>query len=209
MTMNFRKSTVFAAAACGLIAAAPARAQDLPRARVAVKQLYKTGKKATEVKILRPDLIPAPLLPAIKRAATIQKYYEAMAASPSEGLQSGSAFQAINHHTAAAADAAAIAGCNAKKKKGSDDCVVVAEFLPKGYAGPRAISLSMNATKVFAGKYRRAFRNKAFAISPSSGEWGWVKRAKTLDQAKSGALAACAQKAAAKGANDCRLISAN
>ncbi|GEM_PF-1612162 len=184
-------------------------AQGVPHARQVARQLYRTGKGKAEVQILRPDLIPAALLPAIKAAGQIQKYYEAMAVSPDEGLEAGSAFQAINYHSVAAAEAAAISGCSSKKKKQSSDCVIVARFVPKGYKGPSAFSLSMNATKVFRKKYRFAGRNKAFAISPASGNWGYATRAASLAAARDAALAKCAKKAAAAGANDCRVVTEN
>jgi len=204
-----QKFTLALALSIGVISATAATSQALPTARVAARMLFKTGKNATRVNILRLDLIPAPLQPAIRGAASIQKYYEAMAVSPSEGLQSASAFQAINHHSAAAAGAAALAGCNAKKKKASDDCVVVAEFLPKKYDGPRAFSLSMNATEVFLKKYRRARKNRAFAISPATGNWGFAVKAKTIAAARAAALADCATKTAPTGINDCRIVSEN
>jgi len=197
------------AAALILAGAFGATAQQLPNARQAARQLFRTGAGRATVEILRPDLIPAALLPAIKAGGKIQKYYEAMAASPSEGLEARSAFQAANFHSAAAAEAAAIAGCNAKKKKKSEDCVTVARFVPKRYDGPRAFSLSMNATEVFRKKYRYAGRNKAFATSPSTGEWGFATKAKTLQAARAEALANCAKKAAAAGGTDCQIVTEN
>ncbi len=185
----------------------PALAEDLPTAKTAHKQLYKTGKRATVVRILREDLIPEALLPAIKMAARIQKYYEAMAVSPTEGMQSRSAFQAINHHTVEAAHAAAIAGCNAKKKKASEDCVVVAEFLPKAYKAPRAFSLSALASAEFSKKYRRSGKSKAFAISPSTGHWGRAVKAASPEEARAAALAECAELAAVDGGKDCVVVS--
>jgi len=179
-----------------------ASAQEVPNARDAAKQLFKTGKRATIVNILRPDLVPESLLSALKQAPQIQKYYEAFAASPSEGMSAPSAFLAVNYHSAAGAHAAAISVCNAKKKKASQGCVVVAEFLPKGYTEPRAFSLSANATVAFK-KYRRAGKNKAFAISEATGQWGQAVKAASTVAAQSAALAECT----AKGAKDCRIVS--
>ncbi len=189
------------------VATGGAYAQDLPGAKVAAKQLFKTNKKSTIVRILVPDLVPEVYQAALQNAASIQRYYEAMAASPSEGLIGGSAAHAINHHTAAAAHAAAISGCNAKKKKASKPCVVVAEFLPKSYSGPRSFSLSANASEAFAKKYKRAGKSKAFAISPSTGHWGEATKAASVEAAGTAALAACAAKAAKDGGEDCVIVS--
>jgi len=186
-----------------------ADAGEILSARVARSMLYKVGKNPTEVKILREDLIPPNLIPVIKMGAKIQKYYEALAVSPSEGLQSGSAFQAINFHSEADAASAATTGCNAKKKKDSDDCVVVAEFLPKGYDGPRKFSLSAIATATFAKKYRWSRKNKAFAISPLTGNWGQATKATSAQAARSQALAACSAMAGVGGDNSCVIVSEN
>jgi hypothetical protein len=181
-------------------------AQEVPKARDAQKQLFKVGKRAVELKVLRPDLVPDNYKAALETAVGIQKYYEAMAASPSEGMLASSATLAVNYHSAETAGVAAIAGCNAKKKEESEPCVVIAEFLPKGYDGPRAFSLSFNATEAFR-KYRRAGKPKAFAISPATGEWGQAVKAGSIAAADQAALAACAVLAAKKEAGDCRIVS--
>ena len=191
-----------------LLLAGGVAAQELPNAREAQKQLFKTNKRSVILRVLRPDLVPDSYKSALEMATGIQKYYEAMAASPTEGMLAKSATLAINFHSAAAAREAAIAGCNAKKKEESEDCVVIAEFLPKGYDGPRAFSLSYNATEAFR-KYRRAGKPKSFAISPSTGEWGEAVKAASSAAADQAALAACAAKAAKSGAEDCRLVSRN
>jgi hypothetical protein len=184
-------------------------AQELPNARDAAKQLFKTGKNKTIVRIVRPDLVPAQYQDALQKAAKLQKFYEAMAASPSEGMLAPSASQAINHNSSAAAQAAALAVCNGKIKKGAEPCVIIAEFLPKGYKGPRSFSLSYNASEIFAKTYKRAKKPKAFAASASSGEWGQAVKATTLEAARAAALAECSAKAVAKGAEDCVIVSEN
>ncbi len=184
---------------------AGATAQDLPNAREAAKMLHKTGKSATEVHILRPDLVPESYKIALQQAAGVQKYFEALAVSPTEGLLASSGTQAINFHTAATAHAAAIYGCNKKKKAASESCVVVAEFLPKGYNGPSGFSLSSNATEEFTGKYKRAWKSKAFAISPSTGNWGSAIKAANPDEARILSLADCNAKPSGNG--DCVVVS--
>jgi len=189
--------------------AVPVSAQGVPSARTANKQLYRTGKKMTEVRIVRRDLIPPNLIPVIEGAAKIQKYYEAFAVIPTEGISATSAFQAINFHTIATANAAAVNGCNAKKKAESEDCVVVAEFLPKGYDGPRSFSLSAIASKEFSKKYRRSGKQKAFAISPATGFWGRAVKVGSLEAARAAAVAECKAQAAAVGGQDCVVVSEN
>ncbi len=197
------------ALALATFAATALAAQDLPNARDAAKQLFRTGKNKTVINIVRPDLVPSQYLKALQNAAKFQKYYEAMAASPSEGMLAPSASQAINHNSAAAAAAASIAACDSKIQAGAEACVVVAEFLPKGYKGPRAFSLSYSATEVFAKKYKRAKKPKAFASSAISGEWGQAVKATSIEAARAAALAECSTKAAAKGVEDCAIVSEN
>jgi len=212
--MTMRKTGKFTAramlAAGGLLLGAAVAAQELPDARQAQKQLFKTNKRAVVLRVLRPDLVPDSYRAALEKAVAIQKYYEAMAASPSEGMLAKSATLAINFHSTDAARAAAIAGCNAKKKEESEACVVIAEFLPRGYEEPRAFSLSYNATEAFR-KYRRAGKPKSFAISPSTGEWGEAVKAASSAAADAAALEACAARAARAlaGAGDCRVVSRN
>jgi hypothetical protein len=184
-------------------------AQELPNARDAAKLLFKTGKNRTIVRIVRPDLVPTQYQDALQKAAKLQKFYEAMAASPSEGMLAPSASQAINHNSAVAAQAAAIGACNAKIGKGAAECVIIAEFLPKGYKGPRAFSLSYNASEIFGKTYKRAKKPKAFASSAISGEWGQATNAGSIEAARASALAECTAKAAEKGANDCVVVSEN
>jgi hypothetical protein len=208
MRINLFRTTAFSVVGMMILAGAVA-AQELPKAKDAAKQLFKTGKNKTVVRILRPEIIPAQYQTALQSAAKIQHFYEAMAASPTEGMLAQSAAHAINHHSAAAAHQAAIAVCNAKKKAASDACVVVAEFLPKGYTAPNGFSLSFNASEVFAKKYKRAGKPKAFAISTTTGHWGQAVKAGTLEAARAAALADCAAKAAKDGGTDCALVSEN
>ncbi|MBZ0130061.1 MAG: hypothetical protein K8F59_13195 [Rhodobacteraceae bacterium] len=191
-----------------VLAAGTAMAGDLPNAKEAAKSLYKTGRNPTIVRVLVPDMVPANYAAALQSAAKVQKFFEAMAASPSEGMLAGSATLAANFHTAEAAHAAAIAGCNAKKAAGSKPCVVIAEFLPKGYRGPGGFSLSFQATEAF-GKYKRAKAPKAFAISASTGNWGEAVKAASPEAAAAAAIAECAARAAKHGARDCQVVTAD
>jgi len=203
--MKTQRFLTFAAALT--IGAFAAHAGDLPDAKTVAKGLYKTGNRAVVTNVLRPELVAEAYADALVKAAKVQKYYEAMAISPDEGMLGKSATLAANHHSPEAARAAAVAGCNKAKKKSSKDCVVLAEFLPKKYKGPGVVSLSHNASEVFAKSYRRAGKPKSFAISPSSGEWGLATKAASSDAADAAALADCSAKAGKKGASDCELVS--
>ena len=180
-------------------------AQDLPNQRTAQKMLFKTGRNATEVRILHPELVPEAYQTALQQAAKVQKYFEALAVSPTEGMTAKSSAMALNFHSAEAAHKAAIAGCNLKKAKKSADCVVVADFLPKGYSGPAAFSLSYNATEEFAKAYKRGNKSKAFAVSPASGNWGQAVGATDGTSAKAAAVADCNAKPGSQG--DCVVVS--
>ncbi len=208
--MNSRIGIVMVGATIGLaMGAGSVLAQQLPNARQAARQLYKTGRNATEIRFLRPDLIPPQIMPTLKKAPQVQTYYAAIAVSPDEGLMGKSAMQAVNFHDPESAAAAAIAGCNAKRAEKSKPCVVIADFVPKGYKPGASFSLSANATKVFKKKYRWAGRKKAFAVSHASGNWGMAVKAGTIEEARAAAIADCAAKAAKLGANDCAVVSEN
>ncbi len=191
------------------LGASQVMAQQLPNARMAARDLYRTGKNATIIRFLRPDLIPAQVRATLEKAPQVQSYYAAIAISPSEGLMGKSAMQAVNFHDPASAARAAIAGCDSKRARKSAPCVVIADFLPRGYGPGRSFSLSARATEAFKGKYRRARRNKAFAVSAASGNWGMAVKAATIEEARAAALADCAAKAAKAGADDCVVVSEN
>jgi len=194
-------------AAIATLGATSAVAGEVLSQRQAYRQLYRAGKNTTQVRILRPDLVPDVYKAALQKAATVEKYYEAFAVSPTEGMLAKSGTQAINFHSAAAAQNAAISGCNIKKAEASADCVVVAEFLPKRYRGAKGLTLSYNATRDFTKVYRRARRPKAFAISPSTGNWGMALKAASDQAAAAAALATCNSKPSGNG--DCVLTVAD
>jgi len=204
------RNTQFAALAClisGLLVATSGFAQDLPTAREGQKLLASVAKNTTEVRILRPDLVPEIYQTALTQAAGLQKFFEALAISPTEGMLGKSGIHAINFHSAADAHKAAIAGCNKKKLKASKSCVVVAEFLPKGYSPSATFSLSHNATVEFTAKYKRSGKSKAFAISHSTGNWGQAVKAGSTAAAQAAALVDCNAKTGGNG--DCIVVSAD
>lgn len=127
------------------------------------------------------------------------KYYAAIAYSPDEGLLSEALQSAMNYHSVAAADAAAIAACNATRAAGTRTCEIAARVLPRGYE-PRALTLSYDATGAFERAYRRERSPKAMAVSPVTGAFGIGKSADA-------AIAAC--RGGTAGAGDCRVVIAD
>ncbi len=122
------------------------------------------------------------------------KYYAAIAYSPDEGLMSEALQSAGNFHSVAAADAAAIAACNAARASGTQTCKVAGRVLPRGYE-PRDLTLSFDATSSFRKAYRRAKSPKAFAMSEDTGAYG-------IGAGADAAIAAC-------GAADCEVVIAD
>ncbi len=147
------------------------------------------------------ELLPAPFLAPdqaemLKTVGLSQPYYGAIAMSPDEGILAEATVAAANHHSTEAASVAALAACEAKRK-GTAACAVVALIRPAGWK-EQPIQLSSSATADFA-EYARIRRDKAFAVSPSTGAWG---RAKGRDAAAR-AVADCAGKEVAP--TDCVL----
>jgi hypothetical protein len=108
---------------------------------------------------------------------------------------------AANHHSTAAAERAALAGCDAKRK-GAKPCVIVALIRPQGWA-ERPFQLSSGATTGFADSFLKIRRDRAFAVSPSTGLWGVGKGRNAGDKA----VADCAAKG--KGVTDCAVVVAD
>lgn len=129
--------------------------------------------------------------------ASGQPYYGAIAISPDEGLMVEATVAAVNHHSMAAAEAAALAGCEAKRK-GKAGCAVVALIRPEGFE-PRALTLSADATRAVGEHYAAP---GALAISPATGLFALVKGAGAGDAA----IKACNDKAKA---GDCALAFAD
>ncbi len=149
--------------------------------------------------------------PALQRAAS---YYGAMAISPSvfEVAPSEGASERAkglvkftgNHHSPAAADRAALVGCERTRRRSDAACVVAARFLPKRWKTGRVLTLSQSATAALAG-YRKAKPPKAFAISLASPAYGVARG----ENAAETALAACNADATRRGAPDCQVVIAD
>jgi hypothetical protein len=127
------------------------------------------------------------------------KYYAAIAYSPDEGLLTEALQSAMNYHSVAAADAAAIAACNAARTAGTAPCQVAARVLPRGYE-ERPLTVSYDASAAFTKAYRRAKGPKAFAISETTGAYA-------IGAGAEAAVAACGASPQAPG--DCRVVIAD
>lgn len=137
----------------------------------------------------------------LAQVGAAQPYYGAIAVSPDEGLMVEATVAAANHHSTEAAESAALAGCDAKRK-GATPCVIVALIRPQGWAA-RPFQLSSGATTGFVDSFLKVRRDRAFAVSPSTGLWGIGKGRNSADKA----VADCAAKAA--GVADCAVVVAD
>lgn len=123
-----------------------------------------------------------------------QPFYGAIAISPDEGIMVEATVAAVNHHSTEAAEAAALKGCE-DKRKGKAACAVVALIRPEGWEA-RALSLSADATRALGADYKAP---GAMAVSPATGLFGMAKG----DQAGDTAIKACEEKAKT---GDCVLV---
>ncbi len=198
----------------GLLAmflATPLAAQNLPDAKSAAKMLFSTRAKAVRAVVIKAAFLSQSDLQSLTTVAKLQKYYTAIAVSPSGGITGDAAAAATNFHSIEAARAAATVSCNAKKKRSDKPCEIVAETLPDKYTDRRAFQLNPDATDAFKKKYRRAKSPKAFATSQQSGMWGQAVKAGSIEAARAAAVAQCQSKAASAGvqAKDCQVVSEN
>ncbi|MGL6212114.1 MAG: 5-aminolevulic acid synthase [Paracoccaceae bacterium] len=161
----------------------------------AAKKLLYPAKTGAVVEMLAGSGLSAEDQTVLATVAAQQPWFGAIAISPDEGMMSEATVAAANYHDVAAAGAAAITDCNAKKK-GQADCVVATLIRPEGYE-PRALSLSLDATAGFRADYPG--KGGAMAISAGTGAWGIAEGAEA-------ALAACAAKG---GATDCAVVIAD
>ncbi|QUS35088.1 DUF4189 domain-containing protein [Falsirhodobacter algicola] len=125
-----------------------------------------------EVEILPKDYLPADQAALLRQVGAQQAYYGAIAISPDEGIMVEATVAAANYHNTEAASAAALRDCNARRK-GARDCEIVGYIRPAGWS-EKPVQLSQAATAAFLGDFR-GNGPKAFAISPTTGEWGLAK----------------------------------
>ncbi len=119
------------------------------------------------------------------------QYYASIAYSPDDGVVHEALQAAMNYHTTAAADAAALAACNRMKSKSAVPCRVAARVVPKGYKA-RPLTLSVEATEGFNRTYRKTKGDKAMAISEATGAWG-------MGKTEAAAISQCGQA-------DCKIV---
>ncbi|WP_102110047.1 5-aminolevulic acid synthase [Oceaniglobus roseus] len=187
----------------------------LPRLAAATALLCGLGAAATAQTMVTGDEAKAALFPTKGARAVVfnlpglddktkavlgevakdQKYFGAIALAPEKGLASAQA--AVNYHSVAAAERAAIAACQSAAKT---QCRIAAHVLPAGYA-ERGLTLSVDATQGFNDSYLPAGSPKALAISPSTGQWSIA--------AGQGAGATATRSCNAKGAGDCQVVVAD
>jgi hypothetical protein len=127
-----------------------------------------------------------------------QPYYGAIAFSPDEGLAVEATVAAVNHHSVEAAEAAALAGCEAKRL-GEEPCAVVVVLRPDGWEA-RPLQLSQAATEALRKDYGRS-GPRAMAVSASTGAYGIGAG----EGAAEAAVTACAK----AGATDCAVVVAD
>lgn len=176
-----------------LLAALPAQAQTAFEPlgeRAARKQLF--APKGGAVEMRAEAGLPVQDQTVLDAVAAQQPYYGAIAISPDEGLMSEATVAAANYHDTAAAEAVALAECNAKKT-GRAPCVVAALIRPEGHEA-RPLQLSRDATLALRADYPG--KGGAMAISARTGAWG-------IGAGAEAALAACA---ARPGATDCAVV---
>lgn len=171
-----------------------------PLAGKAAQKLMFT-KKGVDISVIAAGGLSAADQKVVEQVAAQQAYYGAVAMSPDEGLVSKATLAAANYHDVDNARAAALAGCNAQRKPGTADCVIVAEIRPKGWE-PRALQLNADASAALRKDYRKGRGAKALAISPATGKWAIVKEEGAADKA----VASCA---AAAGIDDCLVVVAD
>lgn len=165
--------------------------------KVARKALLSTN--GAQVEIMAVAGLPEDQAAVLAMVAGDQPYYGAIAISPDEGLMSEATFAAANYHNTAAASAAALKECNAKKT-GKSDCVVAALIRPKNWKD-KGFQLSRDATAGFKDDYD--MEGGALAVSMSTGLFGIANG----EGAGPLAIAACAAKS--EKATDCAVAVAN
>ena len=150
------------------------------------------------------EMLPVPGMTAETSALLAQvikdyAYYAAVAIAPDEDiLKSEATMLVANHHSAEAAAAAALAGCD-KARKGGADCVLAGVVRPKGWEA-RALQLSVEGTVALKADYGKK-GPRAMAVSPATGFFALAAG----EGAQAAAVAACND----KGASDCAVVVAD
>lgn len=188
--MTRTKQTVFSVCALFLAAAGAATAEPVT-GKEAQKMLF--SPSGAEVEMIAHDFLTPENAALLEQVAAGYAYYAAVAVAPDDELLKSEATMLVaNHHSAEAASAAALAGCNAARQS-ETPCEVVALVRPKKWKA-QPLQLSVEATQALKSDYGRK-GPRAMAISPSAGYFG-------LGQGE-GAAEAALDACRAKGADDC------
>lgn len=184
---------------CGLflaMVAGPGLAQVVS-GKDALKMVF--NPKGAEVAMLPVSGLSPENAALLQQVVKDYAYYAAVAIAPDEELLKSEATMLVaNHHSAEAASAAALAGCN-KARKGGRPCELVAVVRPKGWS-PRPLQLSVEGTVALKNDYGRK-GERAMATSAQTGFFALANGA--------GAAEAALKSCAAKGAKDCAVVVAD
>lgn len=181
----------------GFVMALAAHAEPVT-GKDAKRQLFLT--QDAEVEVLAEAGLSEKDAAVLGMVAGAQSYYGAVALSPDEGLYAETTVAAAAYHDTETASAAALTGCEAKRK-GKAPCVLVALVRPKGWEAGR-IQLSAAATEAFGADYSKARAPKAMAVSVATGLWGIGSG----EGAVEAALADCAARGNAVISSDCAIV---
>jgi hypothetical protein len=183
----------------GMVGLAGAALAQVPTGDAVAPMLFpETG---AVVELLPQSFLTKEQAAILAQVGAAQPYYGAIAVSPDEGLMVEATVAAANHHSTGAAERAALAGCDAKRK-GAAPCVIVALIRPEGWTA-RPFQLSSGATVDFRDSFLKVRRDRAFAVSPATGLWGVGKGRNATDKA----VADCAAKGT--GVTDCVVVVAD
>lgn len=170
--------------------------------KTAKSMLFST--RGVEVNVLEHDFLTEKDRTILTEIGKSQPYYGVIAMSPDQGLLANTTLAAAQYHGVEPARVAALKACNAKREKGTADCEIVAEILPKKWS-EQPLQLSVEATEAFNKKFRRKKGPKAFAVSVETGQWAFALGQGALETA----MQDCAGKAAKMGAEDCTIAIAD
>ncbi len=152
--------------------------------------------KTAEVEVIPQDFLSENDVQILIAVGVQQKYYGAIAVAPKDGLASEATVAGAGFHSLEPAKAFALKGCNAVRKGGTD-CVIVALIRPKGWK-ETGFQLSFDASVGYRKEFMHNGKPRAFAISQSTGKYGFANGA----GAKAAALEKC-------GADDCEIVAAD
>ncbi|MGO4910101.1 5-aminolevulic acid synthase [Pseudorhodobacter sp. W20_MBD10_FR17] len=190
-TQRLLTVTVVCASLAGAAMADPMSGKD------AASLMFSPNDAEVDMQVV--DGLPAESAALLEQVVKDYAYYAAVAIVPdADILKSEATMLVANHHSAEAAAAAALAGCNAANTTATP-CVVAAIVRPKNWE-PRALQLSVEGTLALQNDYGKR-GERAMAASPQTGFLALAQGAGAQDAA----VAACNN----KGASDCAVVVAD